>query len=102
MVRRAWWFVGLLGEIGLLGDRGAFLDDDLFFIVIQLADYAPRLRHLPWQKIQTAQLEAEKTIKNVYTVISRDVCETNDIHPPTKLPLANRIARVLLAAHGEK
>jgi hypothetical protein len=78
------------------------LDATLPFIVIQLADFAPRLKHLPWQIIQTAQLAAEKNIPHVKTVISRDVCETNDIHPPTKIHLARRIARVLLAEKGEK
>lgn len=82
--------------------RAVFLDEALPFIVIQIADYTPRLRHLPWQMIQTAQLAIEKKLPNVRTVISRDICETNDIHPPTKLPLARRIATYLLSLRGEK
>lgn len=92
----------LLLEALIASWRDAFLDPALPFIVIQLADYAPRLRHLPWQMIQTAQLAAETKIPYVRTVISRDICETNDIHPPTKIHLARRIARVLLAEKGEE
>lgn len=33
---------------------------------------------------------------NVKTVISCDVCETDDIHPKTKNILAKRVADVLL------
>ena len=82
--------------------RAVFLDDALPFIVIQLADWAPRMNYAPWKMIQDAQMAAQDKIPHVKTVVSRDVCETNDIHPPTKIHLARRIARVLLAEKGEE
>lgn len=82
--------------------RKAFQDDTLPFIVIQLADFAPRMNYAPWKMIQDAQMAAQDKIPFVKTVVSRDVCETNDIHPPTKIHLSRRIARVLLAEKGEE
>ncbi len=82
--------------------REVFLDPTLPFVVVQLADFAPRAKHAPWGMIQAAQMDAQDKIPYVQTVVSRDVCETNDIHPPTKIHLARRIARVLLAEKGEE
>jgi hypothetical protein len=33
---------------------------------------------------------------NVVTVISRDICETDNIHPPTKDKLAKRLAETIM------
>ena len=65
------------------------------FIVVQLADYA--LWDGPgWRRIQAVQLKAQDIISNVRTVICRDVCQTDDIHPKDKKQLSLRIAEILL------
>lgn len=74
--------------------REVFMDEDLEFIVIQLADYDERNTE-GWHLVQEAQLRAQKELKNVKTVVCRDVCETDDIHPRSKRELSLRIARAL-------
>ncbi len=74
--------------------RADFMDEDLEFIVIQLADYDERNTE-GWHLVQEAQLKAQDELKNVKTVVCRDVCETNDIHPRSKKELSLRIVRAL-------
>jgi len=87
------------GMLKLLIDkwREDFKDEDLAFIVVQLHDYMERLSDTSsgWNSIQREQEAVCKMVNNAYLVKCADVCETNDIHPPTKLPLALRIADVL-------
>ena len=71
--------------------RVAFKDEDLPFRVIQLADYIHANKEA-WRKIQQAQYEIRFKEKNVKTVICRDICESDDIHPKQKTQLAKRIA----------
>lgn len=71
--------------------RVAFKDEVLPFTVIQLADYMHGKKEA-WRKIQQAQYEIQFKEKNVKTVICRDICESNDIHPKQKSELAKRIA----------
>ena len=74
--------------------REVFMDENLEFIVIQLADYDERNTE-GWHLVQEAQLKAQDELKNVKTVICRDVCETDDIHPRSKKELSLRIAKAL-------
>ena len=70
-------------------------DEKLPFVVVQLADYIwgdP----VGWKLVQEAQTRAEKEIPFVKTVVCRDICESDNIHPPTKDKLAKRIAEVLM------
>ena len=69
-------------------------NDDLPFIVVQIADYDPRDDE-GWHTIQRAQADISKELDNVKTVISADVCEKDNIHPPTKDILSERIAKAL-------
>lgn len=73
--------------------REAFQDEKLPFIVVQLADLKGRLDG--WGRVQDDQLRAGREIENVHTVVCRDICEDNDIHPPTKRPLGKRISDLL-------
>lgn len=75
--------------------RNGFNDERLPFAIVQIADFTGRDRYA-WSLIQKAQAEAENVLDNVTTVISRDVCEDDEIHPPTKDKLAKRIAGVLI------
>jgi len=71
-------------------------DENLPFIVIQLADIdCEGISRDGWARMQKAQLEVCDLCHGVQTVICRDICETFDIHPPTKDKLAIRIADVL-------
>jgi len=73
----------------------SFLDSKLPFIVIQLPDCIERLESDGgrWRRVQTAQEEVCSELDQAYLVVSRDVCENDDMHPLTKLPLAMRIAK---------
>lgn len=75
--------------------RADFADPRLPFIVIQLANNQNRAGEA-WSKIQASQLEIANEMQDVYSVICADVCEDDDIHPPTKAPLGERIANVIL------
>ena len=72
-----------------------FLDSDLPFFVVQLPDCIERLESDGgrWRRVQLAQEEVCSELENAYLIVSRDVCENDDMHPVTKLPLAMRIAQ---------
>ena len=74
--------------------REAFRDDALPFVVVQIADFGPRLGE-GWSNIQKAQADISRELSAVRTAISADVSETDNIHPPTKHLLAARIADAL-------
>ena len=78
----------------ILGWRRYFKNDNMRFIVIQLADHLDRAGYA-WEKIQSEQLRAENEIPLVNTVICRDVCDNVDIHPKEKDVLSQRIVNIL-------
>ncbi len=75
--------------------RKTFLDPDLPFFVVQLPDCIERLESDGgrWRRVQMAQEQVCCEIDKAHLVVSRDVCENDDMHPLTKLPLAMRIAK---------
>ncbi len=66
-------------------------DPDLPVTVVQIANLDSKLNDEGWLAVQKAQLNVSNLTHNAKTVISADISETNDIHPPTKKPLALRI-----------
>ncbi|MBR6790248.1 MAG: GNAT family N-acetyltransferase [Oscillospiraceae bacterium] len=66
-------------------------DSELPFVIVQLADFTERAGE-GWSLVQQAQLALPAMRKAVRTVVCADVCEDDDIHPPTKAPLSGRIA----------
>ena len=74
--------------------RNAFMDDELPFAVIQIADCLERMGEA-WSTIQKAQYDVQSAVPRVKCVISRDVCENDNIHPPTKDKLSMRVATAL-------
>lgn len=75
--------------------RNDFKNPELPFIVVQIHDYLQAIsKDDGWRSIQQAQKTVCERTKNTYLVESSDICETDVIHPPTKLPLAKRIAQV--------
>ena len=76
--------------------REKFMDGALPFVIVQIADCKSRIALGPgWRLVQEAQEKVSQSTPAAYTVISRDVCETDDIHPQTKDKLAARIAEVI-------
>lgn len=76
--------------------RHDFKDAALPFVIVQIADYIERDDDA-WHGIQKAQADIQHSVSNVKTVKSADICETNEIHPPTKDKLARRIADALFS-----
>ncbi len=74
--------------------RKCFKNENMRFIVIQLADHLDRAGYA-WSKIQNEQLRAQNEIPFVNTVICRDVCDNIDIHPKEKDILSKRIVDIL-------
>ncbi len=93
---KPWMYAGLLKTL-IEKWRSDFNDKTLPFVVVQIHNYVndEAYKKGGWQNVQAAQEEVCKVIDNVYLVKSADICETDDIHPVTKLPLAKRIADVL-------
>ena len=76
--------------------REDFDDKALPFIIVQLANNDSRMRrHNGWILVQAAQMKIQDAVANVKAVVCKDVCESNDIHPPTKRYLSERIADVI-------
>ena len=74
--------------------RRDLLNDKLPFIVIQIANFIRGGEG--WPYIQQAQIDIQSKAPFVKTIISADVCEDDDIHPPTKHKLAERMTKCLL------
>lgn len=76
--------------------RGMFENEEMPFAVVQIADCESRIAlGAGWRLVQQAQDRISTYFPNTYTIISRDVCETDDIHPRTKDKLAARIANAI-------
>lgn len=69
-------------------------DEKLPFVVIQIHDFLPRDTE-SWRRIQQAQAEASHREQFVRTVVTKDVCETDVIHPLRKMEVAHRVARAV-------
>ena len=75
--------------------RERFRDSSLPFYIVQLADHDPRAGYA-WSKIQEMQALAEGELKFVKTIVCKDVCERDDIHPKSKKILSERLAKAIL------
>ena len=84
-------------ELKIMIDRWRedFDDENLPFVIIQIADYHERMDE-GWRLVQEAQLKIQDMTHGVTTVICRDVCENTDIHPKNKEILANRVVEALM------
>ncbi|MCQ2432972.1 MAG: sialate O-acetylesterase [Clostridia bacterium] len=75
--------------------RETFMQPKMPFTIIQIADFDPR-RDEGWRAVQEAQLRMPEIIGDVCVVTSADVCESNEIHPPTKMLLAKKLVSAVL------
>ncbi len=79
--------------------RRDFHDAELPFTIVQISDFDDR-RDDGWHAVQKAQMRISRHLSMVKTVVSADICETDNIHPPTKDVLARRIADTILSFDG--
>ena len=88
---------GIYGELLelMISDWRHRQGSELPFVVVQIANYDKAGNKAAFKAVQDAQLAAEGKIPGVRTVICADICESDDIHPPTKWRLAERITEVL-------
>lgn len=79
--------------------RGAFEQDDLCWIQLQLAPYdtSRRLMKCDWPAIREAQRQLCQEVRNVHMVNLLGLGESNNIHPVHKIPAACRLANYALA-----
>lgn len=82
-------------EVAALIDcwRADLLDPTLRFTVVQIANLRTQADN--WHSLQEAQLRVPSLVSNCISVISKDVCEDDDIHPQSKKALAERIVSAL-------
>ena len=77
--------------------REKFNSETLPFTIVQLADTHERIAEgYGWEAIQNAQEKVAKSEENTYLAISKDICETDDVHPMSKIKLAKRISEIIL------
>ncbi len=76
--------------------RKDFCDEKLPFVIVQLADYMFIEDRPGWPLVQQAQEEVGKNTSGVATVVCRDICEKDMIHPVSKYTLSKRVAEALM------
>ena len=69
-------------------------DPELPFVVVEICDFDGR-NDEGWKAIQYCQQKIVNYCKNVKTVMSKDVCESKNIHPENKEKLAEKLSAVL-------
>ena len=69
--------------------REELRDYSLPFAVVQIHDFPPRLTD-EWKMVQSEQARIASITPNTSLVVSRDICETTEIHPKNKTLLAKR------------
>ena len=74
--------------------RNDLNDTTLPFVVIQIADFTPR-NDEAWKRVQEAQERVALDTPYCHLVKSTDICESENIHPPTKHTLAGRISEIV-------
>lgn len=73
--------------------RDAFGRADLPFFFVQLAEMTSRPS---WTYFRESQARMANEIPNCKMVVSRDYTDLNDVHPPIKRPIGERLARVAM------
>ena len=85
--------------------RASFGNDDLTFLIVQLAPYRKIVQEpaeSDWAELREAQLLTTHALPKVGMAVITDVGEENDIHPKKKEPVGARLALAARAiAYGE-
>ena len=74
--------------------REELRDYSLPFAVVQIHDFIYRLTD-EWKTVQAEQARVAMEMPNTSLVVSRDICETTEIHPINKSLLAKRAYRAI-------
>ena len=83
-------------KIMVINWREDFRDETLPFTIVQIANYKKSSNPAAWEQLQQSQLRAAQEIPYLSCVESFDLCEDDNIHPPTKYKLARRICDDLI------
>lgn len=82
------------------GLREAWGDPGMPFYYVQLPNYGNNSEHWPW--IRQSMLNAYKDVSNVGMAVTVDVGEGDNLHPPKKQPVGERLALwALTQTYGE-
>lgn len=86
----------------MVGDwRGLWGNPDLPFYFVQLSAWGDKRAGGRWPALRAAQAEAARRIPHSGMAVSIDHGEKDNIHPPRKQPIGERLARLALArTHG--
>ena len=93
------WNEGLLENL-VSGWRAALKQPQLAFFMIQLpriGGHDPLRAH--WPEYRAAQTNVAKRLPGVHLIVTQDLgWDSPDVHPPDKLPVAQRLAAAVLQA----
>jgi sialate O-acetylesterase len=85
--------------------RKTFRQNDLAFLAVQLPAFG-KIRNWPsspWAEIRESIALLEKSLPNTATVVSTDCGLPDEIHPPLKKPIGQRLALAARSkVYGEK
>lgn len=73
--------------------RSYWNDKDMPFLYVQLSS----LNRPTWPEFRNSQRQLSYKIKNIGMAVSSDVGDSTDVHPRTKQPVGERLARLALA-----
>ena len=74
--------------------RNVIFDSSLLLVIVQFPECIP-WDGPGWWEALAVQMKVQDAIPFVYTAVSRDVCENNDLHPKSKKQLSLHIANIL-------
>jgi sialate O-acetylesterase len=85
--------------------RSAWAEGDFPFLIVQLPNYgtSPELGNSLWAEVRDAQFLAKKTEPNTGLIVTIDVGDPKNLHPPRKQPVGDRLALWALGTtYGQK
>lgn len=85
--------------------RAAWDEGDFPFLIVQLPNYgtSPELGNSLWAELREAQFLAHKTEPNTGMIVTIDLGDPKNLHPPRKQPVGDRLAHWALGTtYGEK
>jgi len=102
--RRAFQYRTLLPAL-IQGWRSAWREPDFPFLIVQLPNqgFSEEFADSWWAELREAQLLTARTIPNTGLAVTIDVGEAENLHPPRKEEIGDRLALWALAnTYGEK
>jgi sialate O-acetylesterase len=85
--------------------RSAWGEGDFPFLIVQLPNYgtSPELGNSLWAELREAQFWASQTLPNTGLIVTIDVGDPKNLHPPRKKPVGERLAQWALGTtYGQK